>query len=68
LRPAGFLGIALAGLAGGPMSDETGVAVPLSPGATAGMKSLQNAKFLEDLGKVTYPASITPPDATMNGK
>ncbi|KAJ5282588.1 MIF4-like type 1/2/3 [Penicillium chrysogenum] len=34
--------------------------------ATAGMKSLQNAKFLEDLGKVTYPASITPPDATMN--
>ncbi|CAG8891008.1 unnamed protein product [Penicillium egyptiacum] len=34
--------------------------------ATAGMKSLQNAKFLEDLSKVTYPSSITPPDATMN--
>ncbi|KAJ5931630.1 hypothetical protein N7516_006119 [Penicillium verrucosum] len=34
--------------------------------ATAGMKSLQNAKFLEDLSKVTYPSSITPPSAEMN--
>ncbi|KAJ5194040.1 MIF4-like type 1/2/3 [Penicillium cf. griseofulvum] len=34
--------------------------------ATAGMKSLQNAKFLEDLSKVTYPPSINPPDAAMN--
>ncbi|OQE42058.1 hypothetical protein PENCOP_c004G03877 [Penicillium coprophilum] len=34
--------------------------------ATAGMKSLQNAKPLEDLSKVTYPPSIKAPDATMN--
>ncbi|KAJ5608112.1 hypothetical protein N7537_004731 [Penicillium hordei] len=34
--------------------------------ATAGMKSLQNAKFLEDLSKVTYPSTITPPSTEMN--
>ncbi|KAJ5171511.1 MIF4-like type 1/2/3 [Penicillium coprophilum] len=34
--------------------------------ATAGMKSLQNAKFLKDLSKVTYPPSIKAPDSTMN--
>ncbi|KAJ6172030.1 hypothetical protein N7470_001097 [Penicillium chermesinum] len=33
---------------------------------TAAMKALQNAKFLEDLSKVTYPASINPPDASLN--
>ncbi|KAJ5402612.1 uncharacterized protein N7487_008508 [Penicillium crustosum] len=34
--------------------------------ATPGMKSLQNAKFLEDLSKVTYPSNITPPSTEMN--
>jgi translation initiation factor 4G len=37
---------------------------PLQP--TPGMKSLQNAKFLVDLSKITYPDSITPPSAGLN--
>ncbi|KAJ6030372.1 hypothetical protein N7499_012787 [Penicillium canescens] len=37
---------------------------PLQP--TPGMKSLQNAKFLDDLSKVTYPPSITPPNPALN--
>ncbi|QQK44721.1 Armadillo-type fold [Penicillium digitatum] len=34
--------------------------------ATAGMKSLQNAQFLKDLSKITYPSTITPPSTEMN--
>jgi translation initiation factor 4G len=30
------------------------------------MKSLQNAKFLDDLSKVTYPSNITPPNPALN--
>ncbi|KAJ5149873.1 hypothetical protein N7448_001451 [Penicillium atrosanguineum] len=37
---------------------------PLQP--SAAMKSLQNAKYLEDLSKVTYPSAFTPPDAALN--
>lgn len=37
---------------------------PLQP--TAAMKSLQNAKFLEDLAKVIYPAGISAPNAELN--
>jgi translation initiation factor 4G len=37
---------------------------PLQP--TPGMKSLQNAKFIVDLSKITYPDSITPPNAALN--
>lgn len=37
---------------------------PLQP--TPGMKSLQNAKFLTDLSKVTYPENIKPPSAELN--
>ena len=33
---------------------------------SAAMKSLQNAKFLEDLSKVTYPSSITAPNPALN--
>ncbi|KAI2787477.1 hypothetical protein POX_f07842 [Penicillium oxalicum] len=36
------------------------------PQPSAAMKSLQNAKFLEDLSKVTYPASVNGPDASLN--
>lgn len=39
-------------------------AKPTEP--TAAMKALQNAKFLEDLSKITYPSSITPPNAALN--
>jgi len=37
---------------------------PLQP--SAAMKSLQSAKPLEDLSKITYPPSITPPNAALN--
>lgn len=37
---------------------------PLQP--SAAMKSLQGAKFLEDLSKITYPSSITAPNAALN--
>ncbi|CAG8924712.1 unnamed protein product [Penicillium salamii] len=37
---------------------------PLQP--TAAMKSLETAKFLVDLSKVTYPSSINPPNAVLN--
>lgn len=37
---------------------------PLQP--TPGMKSLQNAKFLNDLSQVTYPSSVKPPSAALN--
>lgn len=37
---------------------------PLQP--SAAMKSLQNAKFLEDLSKITYPSSVNAPDASLN--
>ncbi|KAJ5113303.1 hypothetical protein N7456_001837 [Penicillium angulare] len=37
---------------------------PLRP--SAAMKSLQNAKFLEDLAKVIYPSAITAPNAALN--
>ncbi|KAJ6103842.1 hypothetical protein N7486_004064 [Penicillium sp. IBT 16267x] len=33
---------------------------------SAAMKSLQNAKFLEDLAKVVYPSSITGPNLALN--
>jgi translation initiation factor 4G len=36
------------------------------PQPSAAMKSLQNAKFLEDLSKVTYPSSVNAPDASLN--
>jgi translation initiation factor 4G len=36
------------------------------PQPSAAMKSLQNAKFLEDLSKITYPSSINAPDASLN--
>jgi translation initiation factor 4G len=37
---------------------------PLQP--SAAMKSLQGAKFLEDLSKITYPSSVTAPNAALN--
>ncbi|KAJ5176192.1 uncharacterized protein N7482_002069 [Penicillium canariense] len=36
------------------------------PQPSAAMKSLQNAKFLEDLSKVTYPSSVTAPSSALN--
>jgi translation initiation factor 4G len=36
------------------------------PQPSAAMKSLQNAKFLEDLSKITYPSSVNAPDASLN--
>lgn len=33
---------------------------------SAAMKSLQNAKFLQDLTKITYPSSITAPNLALN--
>ncbi|KAJ5915179.1 hypothetical protein N7454_011291 [Penicillium verhagenii] len=33
---------------------------------SAAMKSLQNAKFIEDLAKIVYPSSITAPDLSLN--
>ncbi|KAJ6002616.1 hypothetical protein N7451_005163 [Penicillium sp. IBT 35674x] len=33
---------------------------------SAAMKSLQNAKFLEDLAKVVYPSSVTGPNLALN--
>ncbi|KAJ5227165.1 uncharacterized protein N7469_007171 [Penicillium citrinum] len=37
---------------------------PVQP--SAAMKSLQNAKFLQDLSKITYPSSITAPNLALN--
>ncbi|KAF7717339.1 Eukaryotic translation initiation factor 4G1, eIF4E-binding domain-containing protein [Penicillium ucsense] len=37
-----------------------------TPQPSAAMNSLQNAKFLEDLSQVTYPASVKAPDASLN--
>lgn len=36
------------------------------PQPSAAMKALQNAKFLEDLSKVTYPSSVNGPDDSLN--
>lgn len=36
------------------------------PQPSAAMKSLQAAKFLEDLSKVTYPSTITAPNPALN--
>ncbi|KAJ5673794.1 hypothetical protein N7462_009233 [Penicillium macrosclerotiorum] len=36
------------------------------PQPSAAMKSLQNAKFLEDLSAVTYPSSVTAPNSELN--
>lgn len=36
------------------------------PQPSAAMKCLQNAKFLQDLSKVTYPSSVTGPNLALN--
>lgn len=53
---------------GAPAKKPTGLKVETvkSTEPTAAMKALQNAKFLEDLSKISYPASIKPPNTSLN--